>query len=82
MEGAERAPPPQGILRTSGQEAPERKCIVAAFSAIWVVASVAKSANWNSSIGRCPFIARPIAYPVQVLSASGRFMTLERPNSP
>ena len=55
---------------------------MAALSVICVMASVAKSANWNSSIGRCPLTASPIAYPVHALSASGVLKTLARPNSP
>ena len=33
-------PPPHGMRSTRGQDAPERKCIVAALRVIWVAASV------------------------------------------
>ena len=61
MEGAEGEAPSAGQAQDERQDAPERKCIVAALSVICVVASVAKSANWNSSIGRWPFTASPMA---------------------
>ena len=58
-------PEPAGKRITSGTETspPSMKRIFAAWLTICSMASVAKSENWNSKIGRMPVSAAPTATP-------------------
>jgi len=66
---------------TTGTETspPSMKRILAAWLTICSMASVAKSENWNSKIGRMPVTAAPTATPAPPSSEIGMSITRSVP---
>ena len=79
----QRRPAPPCVRSTSGTDScpPDIACALAAWLTSWSSASVTKSMNITSMIGRMPDCAAPIATPQIALSEIGVFSTRSVPNS-